>query len=106
MYESYSVLILGMHTLKTHSAELDCLDNKRKLYPKIQARSDTTYIFSRTMPLAWEEPAKGFFHSFPKWLFLYDLSAQSWALQWFLSFRPAPIPRVLLQKQMWFRQYL
>ena len=29
-----------------------------------------THIFSRTMPLACEAPAKGFFHSFPRWLFL------------------------------------
>jgi hypothetical protein len=28
------------------------------------------YIFSSTMPLAWEAPAKGFFHSLPKWDFL------------------------------------
>lgn len=28
------------------------------------------YIFSRTIPFAWDEPAKGFFHSFPRWLFL------------------------------------
>ena len=48
------------------------------------------------MPLAWEEPANGFFHSFPRWLFLYDLSAHLWFLLWVLSLRPAPIPRVLL----------
>ena len=24
------------------------------------------YIFSSTMPLAWDAPAKGFFHSFPR----------------------------------------
>jgi len=27
-------------------------------------------IFSRTIPLAWEDPAKGFFHSEPRWDFL------------------------------------
>jgi hypothetical protein len=30
---------------------------------------------------------------------LYDLSAHFWALRWFLSFRPAPIPRVFLPPQ-------
>jgi hypothetical protein len=33
-------------------------------------RCPTTYIFSSTMPLAWEAPAKGFFHSLPRWLLL------------------------------------
>lgn len=29
-----------------------------------------THIFSSTIPLACEDPANGFFHSLPKWLFL------------------------------------
>lgn len=29
-----------------------------------------SHIFSNTIPLACEEPAKGFFHSLPRWLFL------------------------------------
>lgn len=34
-----------------------------------------SHIFSRTIPLAWDDPANGFFHSFPRWDFLQDLSA-------------------------------
>jgi hypothetical protein len=55
-----------------------------------------SYIFSRTIPLAWEDPANGFFHSFPRLDFLYDLSAHLCLLRWDFSLRPAPIPRVLL----------
>lgn len=40
------------------------------------ARASTpTHIFSSTMPLEWEAPAKGFFHSLPKWALLKSLSA-------------------------------
>jgi hypothetical protein len=34
------------------------------------AKLKPAHIFSSTMPLACEAPAKGFFHSFPRWLFL------------------------------------
>lgn len=57
------------------------------------------YIFSRTMPLAWEEPANGFFHSLPRWDFLYDLSAHLCLRRCDFSLRPAPIPCVFLQIQ-------
>ena len=62
----------------------------------MQIKLIESYIFSRTIPFAWEEPAKGFFHSFPRWDFLYDLSAHLCLLRWDLSLRAAPIPRVFL----------
>lgn len=55
---------------------------------------DITHIFSRTMPFAWEKPAIGFFHSLPRWLFLYALPAHLCLLLWVFSLRPAPMPRV------------
>jgi hypothetical protein len=38
--------------------------SKKKVLDKNNGVS--AYIFSRTMPLAWDDPAKGFFHSLPK----------------------------------------
>jgi hypothetical protein len=52
--------------------------------------------FSRTMPLAWEQPAKGFFHSEPRFALLKSLSAQRCSRRRLRSLRPAPRPRVLL----------
>ncbi len=53
----------------------------------------TTYIFSRTIPLAWEAPEKGLaLRAVPKWDFLYDLSAHLLILLVFASLRPALNP--------------
>jgi hypothetical protein len=35
-----------------------------------RSRCSGAHIFSSTMPLAWEAPANGFFHSEPRWDFL------------------------------------
>lgn len=56
-------------------------------------------IFSRTIPLAWDEPAKGFFHSIPRWDFLYDLSTHLCLLLWDLSQIQQLFPFMILLSQ-------
>jgi hypothetical protein len=48
------------------------------------------------MPLACEQPAKGFFHSDPRFALAKSLSAQRCSRRRLRSLRPAPRPRVLL----------
>jgi len=56
-----------------------------------------THSFSSTIPLAWEQPAKGFFHSDPRLALLKSLSAHRCSRRRLRSLRPAPSPRVLLR---------
>jgi len=54
----------------------------------------STPTFSRTMPLAWEEPPKGEdLKAVPRARFLYDRSAQRCSRRWFCSLRAALRPR-------------
>ena len=47
------------------------------------------------MPLAWDEPWKGFTHLEGKWAFLKSLSCHFWSRLWFFNLRAVRIPRGL-----------
>lgn len=58
-----------------------------------------TNTFSKTIPLAWEDPWKGLTHLEGKWAFLQSLSCHFWSRLWlthFLAvFKPLGLPVVI-----------
>lgn len=71
--------------IRSHHFEASCGEEK--------GRVDVTYIFSRTIPLAWDAPPKGLcLKAVPRIRFLYCLSAQRLSLRSFWSLRPALRP--------------
>lgn len=72
-------------------------ESTMRTYPnweRMEKNLMSTYIFSKTIPLAWEAPPNGLaFKAVPKWDFLYDLSCHLWSRRRFLSFLAHLNPR-------------
>lgn len=65
------------HNKNLYILEFDIQIQRSKLHSLLQMRElnclASLPIFSRTIPLPWDEPTKEFFHSLLKWDFLYDI---------------------------------